>query len=209
MSILNRLSIARHLDDAALAAIWTDASVEDREPSDAHLRECAQCRARMAAFNAWMDELRLDGVAEADEAFSAERLAVQHAHILRRIEAAERPARVITFPTFSRPMSQSSSHMRRWITAAAAAGLIIGVALGQVMDLRQTLTRRSAPAELGSIAPPRSDRPAGIQTASVTTPDPDAAFMAEVDASVSRHSLGELRAIDEFTPRAPLPEGRQ
>ena len=53
------------------------------------------------------------------------------------------------------------------------------------------------------------DRPAGIQTASVTTPDPDAAFMAEVDASVSRRSLGELRTIDEFTPRAPLPEGRQ
>ena len=35
------------------------------------------------------------------------------------------------------------------------------------------------------------------------------AFMAEVDASVSRNSLAELRALDEITPRAPLFEDRR
>lgn len=210
MSILNRLSLGRHLDEAALAAIWTDASIDGGEPSHPHLGTCAQCRARMDAFTTWIDDLRQDAVAEADEAFPAERLAAQHAHIFRRIEAAERPTRVIAFPTFSRPMSPGTSHVRRWITAAAAAGLIVGVAVGQLMDLRHSVTGDATSAELRRVVPPRSDRPvARVQPVNLTMNDSDAAFMAAVDASLSRNSLAELRALDEITPRAPLFEDRR
>jgi hypothetical protein len=206
VSIRNRLSLGRHLDDAALAAIWTDRMMAGGEVSDPHLAECAQCRARMDGFARWMDEVRSEAVAEADEAFPVERLAAQQAHILRRLELADRPARVIAFPTQAQPVSQSSSHIRRWVAAGVAAGLIVGVGVGQLMDFRHaTGTVRSEWAD-----PPRSDRPASrIQPVSAATNESDDAFMADVDASLSRNSLTELRALDAMTPRAPLFEGRQ
>jgi hypothetical protein len=208
VSILNRLSHSSHLDDAALASVWTDASVSGGEVSHPHLSQCAQCRARMDAFAGWMDALRTDAVAEADEAFPAERLAAQQAHIVRRLEAAERPARVIAFPTFTRPMSSGTSHVRRWVAAGAAAGLIIGLGLGQMMDLRHALA--GARSDFRTVDAPRSDRPsARIQPVGATLNESDADFMADVDASLSRNSLSELHAMDAMTPRAPLFEGRQ
>jgi hypothetical protein len=208
VSILNRLSLDGHLTDAQLTAVWTD---RGGEPSHPHLDACSGCRGRMQAFTAWMDGLRFEAVAEADEAFPVERLAAQHGHILRRIEAAERPTRVITFPTSSRPMSGGSSHVRRWITAAAAAGLIVGVAVGQVMNLRravgETVVETTASRGFG---PPRGDRPAGqIQPVSAAYIDNDAAFMADVDASMTRRAPSVLHAIDEVTPRAPFIEERR
>jgi hypothetical protein len=210
VSILNRLSRAPHLDDAALAAIWADACLAGSEASHPHLAGCAPCRARMDAFVEWMEAIRTEDIAEADEAFPAERLAAQQAHIFRRLEAAERPARVIAFPTFTRPMSSGASHIRRWVAAGAAAGLIVGVGLGQLMDLRHTLKDTRSSAEFRTAEPPRSDRPSPrIQPVSATLNDSDDAFMADIDASLSRNSLAELHAMDAITPRAPLFEGRQ
>lgn len=207
MSILNRLSLGGHLDDAALAAIWTGAA---GEPSHAHLAACAPCRARMEALATWLEEVRLEAVNEADDAFPAERLAAQHAHILRRIEATERPARVIAFPSFSRPLSTGTSHARRWIAAAAAAGLIVGLGVGQLMDLRHAITGGSSSAELRVMSPTAPERPASrVQPVSATINDRDAAFMAAVDQSVSHNSLSELHALDAITPRAPLFDGGQ
>ena len=208
MRIHNRLSLERHLDDADLAAVCADASLTGSEPSHPHLADCAQCRARMDALTAWMEDLRSTGVSEADDAFPAERLAAQQAHIFRRIEAAERPARVIAFPTFSRPMSTGTSHVRRWITAAAAAGLIVGVAVGQLMDVRHNLLSGTV-AEFRRAEPrPSEGQSARAGLPGVSDSDTDAAFMAGIDASVRHNSLAELHALDAITPRAPLAESR-
>src|SRR5213075_3472379 len=91
-------------------------------------------------LSSWLDTLQSDATTEADEAFPPERLAAQHAQIFRRLEAAERPARVIAFPKFAQPLTSRTSHASRWIAAAAAAGLIVGVGVGQLMDLRHSLT---------------------------------------------------------------------
>ena len=114
MSILDRLN--GHLDDRALAAIWTDASIDRAQPAHPHLESCAECRTRLAAFSSWLDDLRTDANAEADEAFPAERLAAQQAQILRRLESAGRPARVIAFPRFAQPISATTSNARRWVS---------------------------------------------------------------------------------------------
>lgn len=203
MSILDRLRLNRHLDDAAFAAIWTDRSLSGVQPSHPHLHTCVACRSRLAAFSGWLEELRGEATAEADEAFSAERLAAQHAQIFRRLEAAERPARVIAFPKFSRPLASRSSSASRWVAAAAAAGLIVGVGVGQLRDLRPSLPTNSAPAAQTRVAEarPSHDRPeGGIRTVSTTLGDE--AFLSELDASLSRPAVPELRALDEFTPRA-------
>ena len=141
MSLLNRLRLSAHLDDAALAAIWTDG-----RPSHPHLSNCAACRTRFAEFSAWLENMRVDTTTEADEHFSAERLVAQQAQIFRRLEAAERPARVIAFPKYTQPLTSRTSHASRWIAAAAAAGLIVGVGVGQLMDLRHSLTVANSPA---------------------------------------------------------------
>jgi hypothetical protein len=196
MSLLNRLRLSAHLDDAALAAIWTDG-----RPSHPHLTTCASCRARFAEFSSWLENMRVDAVTEADDYFSAERLATQQAQIFRRLEAAERPARVIAFPRFAQPLSSRSSHASRWIAAAAAAGLIVGVGVGQLMDLRHSLTVRDTPAAQTQLvdAPLTARRDARVQPISAAR---DELFLSELEASLSRASVPELRALDAFTPRA-------
>jgi hypothetical protein len=127
-----------HLDDEAFAEVVA-ARLSLGEPQtdsegEGHLQSCGDCRARYAAFSAWLEAMRSDARAEADEAFGVERLAQQQAQILRRIEGLEHPARVIAFPRFTQPLSGQSSLRHRWVAAAAAAGLIVGVGLGQVLE---------------------------------------------------------------------------
>jgi hypothetical protein len=190
------LRLSAHLDDAALAAIWTDG-----RPSHPHLTTCASCRVRFAEFSSWLENMRVDAVTEADDYFSAERLATQQAQIFRRLEAAERPARVIAFPRFAQPLSSRSSNASRWIAAAADAGLIVGVGVGQLMDLRHSLTVRDTPAAQTQLvdAPLTARRDSRVQPISATR---DEAFLSELEASLSRASVPELRALDAFTPRA-------
>ncbi|MEO8521478.1 MAG: hypothetical protein ABI603_08950 [Acidobacteriota bacterium] len=198
MSILNSLRRSHHLDDAALAAVCAENRLAAR-PGHPHLADCATCRARFTQLEGWLDQLKADTVAEADELFPAERLAAQRAQIFRRLEAAEHPTRVIAFPKFAPPATSRSSGTPRWIAAAAAAGLIVGVGVGQMMDFRHLA----------------SSRPSGVQARlSVQQSEPaspsretagDEAFLRDLDASLSRPSVPELRAFDEFTPHAGEP----
>jgi hypothetical protein len=175
--------------------------LEGEQPAHPHLQSCAACRARLAEFSAWLDGIRTDAIAEADEAFPAERLATQHAQIFRRIEAAERPARVIAFPRFARPLASTNSNVRRWIAGAAAAGLLVGVGLGQFMDLRSTTARDIG--RTGEIAQaPRVERaaPAGVQPASLTISDEE--LMSRLEDLASPRMPDSLLVFDSMTPRA-------
>lgn len=156
----------RHLDDAAFASIWADgltASRETSDPAGMHLRDCAECRRRFEAFTAWLESTREDAIAEADAAFPADRLGAQQAQIARRLEAMEQPARVLSFRRFARPVSPRAPGRQRWIAVAAAAGLVVGVGLGQLLDFGggtarepagspQQVARGSMPAPEASVA---------------------------------------------------------
>jgi hypothetical protein len=201
MSILNRLRLNSHLDDAAIAAVWTESTLEGRRAAHPHLGVCTACRTRFAQFSEWLEELRTEAAAEVDDVFPAERLAAQHAQIFRRIEAAERPARVIRFPKFSPALTARNSHASRWVAAAAAAGLIVGVGVGQMMDLRHLggTAPSSVQARLSTSQRP-AERPSAVAT--VSSGAGDEAFLVDLDASLSRPSVPELRALDDLTPRA-------
>src|SRR5258705_9965894 len=134
MSLLDRLRLSAHLDDAALAAIWTDGRL-----SHPHLDDCVACRARFADFSAWLESIRVDAITQADESFSAERLAAQQAQIFRRLEAAGRPARVIAFPRFAQPLTSRTSHVPRWIPAAPAPRLYVGFGVWQLIGSPHSL----------------------------------------------------------------------
>lgn len=126
-----------HLDDAAFAQVWTDRASGDgpsTQSAERHLASCAECRGRYTGFTEWLETLRADALTEAEAAVTPDRLVAQQTQIQRRLEALEHPARVLAFPRFARPISAQHTPRRRWVAAAAAAGLIVGVAVGQVFD---------------------------------------------------------------------------
>lgn len=192
-----------HLDDGAFAEIWS-ASLEGSEPAnDDHLLECPQCRTRYAAFVSWLDRIQDDARTEADEAFPADRLVTQQAQVMRRLEALERPARVIAFPKFARPIANTQGHAQRWIAAAAAAGLVIGLAAGQLVDIRDALGGRRLPqpaAQPSQTARFNIQLPAPVVTPiSADSVSDEQIFFGEHDQGVRPT---ELRLMDDITPRA-------
>jgi len=139
------------------------------------------------------DELR----AEADEAFPAERLAVQQAQIARRLETLERPARVLAFPKAARAVISGHSHVRRWVTVAAAASLIItGFGLGQIVPLRQINSAVTTPRP--QLNEPRAQNRASELTP-VATAHPEDELLSDV---LAQPRVSTLSALDEMTPHA-------
>jgi len=192
VSLLDRLGRG-HLDDSQFARLWTS-----EDGSHPHLEACAECRARYAAFERWIagvgDELR----AEADDAFPADRLAVQQAQISRRLETLARPARVIAFPKAARAVISGHSHVRRWVTVAAAASLITGFGLGQVMPLRNMLSHQAA------ISQPKPLTKADTVAIAKDLTPPAASPMDEdlLSDAFTRPRVSTLSALDEMTPHA-------
>jgi hypothetical protein len=202
VSLLSRKHSGRHLDEAALTEIWTTASASGRPPSDPHLTACAECRLRYHAFAEWLEDLRDDARAEADELFPPERLASQQAHVLRRLEAMERPARVLAFPRFGRPVTSTQGNAQRWVAAAAAAGLVIGLAAGQFVDIRNTFSR-PAPQPTNTtarLAPTPNTAPDLAAAPNPSVSDETLLYGAEAASSYVR--ISALQPMDDITPRA-------
>jgi hypothetical protein len=202
VSLLSRSAASRHLSDDQFADLWSAAAASGQPVSDAHLSGCAQCRARYANFTAWLDRLHDDAVAEADEVFPPERLAVQQAQVMRRLEALERPARVIAFPRFARPVTSTQGQVQRWVAAAAAAGLVIGLAAGQFFDIRHALSPISTqPAtQTARLATPPLSRASVVPVSTSSVSDETLFFGGDPTQTTERLSM--LQSIDDITPRA-------
>jgi len=192
VSLLERLGRG-HLSDQEFARLWTSG---ERHP---HLDTCADCRARFAEFDGWLLDVGDSLRAEADDAFPAERLAVQQAQIARRLETLERPARVIAFPKAARAVISGHSHVRRWVTVAAAASLIAGFGLGQIVPLRSVIIRQQAAAPSQTFnAPETVARATELTPVSVSSDDDE---LLSSDA-FSSPKVKNLSALDDMTPHA-------
>ena len=192
MSLLERL-VRGHLSDQEFARLWTSG---ERHP---HLDTCADCRARFAAFDGWLLDVGESLRAEADDAFPAERLAVQQAQIARRLETLERPARVIAFPKAARAVISGHSHVRRWVTVAAAASLIAGFGLGQIVPLRSVIIKQQAAAPSQTFNAPETVARATGLTPATTSPDDDELLSSD---AFSSPKVKNLSALDDMTPHA-------
>jgi hypothetical protein len=201
VSFLDRFTDDQHLSDDVLAEIWSAATAEGGTGSHPHLAVCAECRARYAEFTRWLENLRDDAFADADLVMSPERLSAQQTQILRRLETLERPARVIAFPASARPAVSTARGTQRWVAAAAAAGLVIGVAAGQLVDLRRALQPAARPGpvvvDTGAQARPGN----GTPVTNVIRID-EAFLYGDIEASARNVQDSSLRAFDTFTPRA-------
>jgi hypothetical protein len=152
-----------------------------------------------------MNALRTEGTAEADQIFTPERLREQHQQIARRLELVSRPARVISFPgrfvrrTMNASLAGTSRTAPRWIAAAAAAGLFIGVALGasyqytsRARVLEQTFARQTASSPRLTPVATRGGSPAQVAA--------DDAFLSDLETALERPHTRELLAFDALTP---------
>ena len=176
-----------HLSEPALA----EALLTGERP--AHLDRCDLCAERAVELGRWLDEVHAIAVEAADAAFPPERLAVQQAQILRRLEQLDQPSRVIAFPSQYR-IETPESHRRRvapaWVGVAAAAGLALGVVGGQLTARLGGSGSRTAAAQRGPIE--RATNP--VLPASPSLFD----FDLE-NTSLDGTPAGEL---DKITPRA-------
>jgi anti-sigma factor RsiW len=126
---------ARHLrEDRLFECYLAEQDGEPLEPPAAeHLTDCPACGARYADLRRFMDTLRADADAELDDVFPAERLRAQQQQIARRIEHLGHAARVISFPGHppGHPAIVAPTRVAtRWVAAAAAAGLFLGIGVG-------------------------------------------------------------------------------
>ena len=174
-------------------------------PVAEHLADCPPCAERYKELAAFMDELQTGGTKDADDIFTPDRLRAQHHAVMQRLAHVGHAARVIRFPgrrsveLVRRTMTSSTSHgSSRWVAAAAAAGLFIGVAVGAsynygAVGRRQPMFVPQAAAPLSPVATRGDNQP---QTAA------DDAFLSELEVALERPHTRELMAFDALTPHA-------
>jgi anti-sigma factor RsiW len=199
----------RHLTEERLFECYVaERTAEPVDPPAAeHLTDCEACSARYSELVAFMDTVRREGEAEADAVFTQDRLRAQQQQIARRVALVGRPARILSFPgrIVRRSITVSSSRTApRWIAAAAAAGLFVGVAVGASYQFRWGLAphRAAAPFFATGAAAPRAPRltPVATRGAGQAEVASDDAFLSDLEIALDRPRTRELLAFDDFTP---------
>ena len=193
---------ARHLPEQRLYdCYYAERTGEAIDPRTAeHLADCSACGARYTEISRFLDALRAEGDAESQDAFTAERLQAQQQQIARRLEHVGHLARVISFPAqlVRRSISSTTAPTApRWIAAAAAAGLFVGVALGASYewDWRNQFARPVLTGDASVRLSPIATRGSGSNDVAA-----DDAFLSELELALDRPRTRELIAYDALTP---------
>jgi anti-sigma factor RsiW len=195
----------RHADDAALLELVVpNSNATTRETStSAHIRACETCQARAARWRQMLDGLADAGPSSFDELVSPHHLDTQRRRVMGRIERLYAPpeaAHVLRFPAATRPALSKVRLVTRWMSAAAAAGLLVGVTIGQFVHLHPEWPT------LGSArdASVESVEEEGRQETTVTVAPartPTASLLDQLDLVLTTPQIPELTSLDEFTPR--------
>jgi hypothetical protein len=185
---------------------WRALSARD-ERVVRHLAQCADCEARYVQLVEMLEVAGTDATERANAAFPAERLAHQRERILRRIDAHGQRARVLSFPaapTSLRGETRSRPALR-WLTAAALAGLMIGLSAGRVLENRRLFGPSPSATRMATIRPAADAAALGRQSAGSQAVS-DEEFLSELSDAVAGPRTPELEALDALTlPRQSGP----
>lgn len=190
-------------------------------PSAEHLADCPACAGRYTELGAFLNTLSEEADAEISALFPPERLHEQQQNIARRLELVGRAARVISFPgraavpasaataVAQKARTATSRLAARWVAAAAAAGLFVGVAAGTVFnfgprfdvarDGRRGGVTAGARQSAASTLPERLS-PTPAEKAVKAVVDMDDMFMSDLESVLDRPHTSELVAFDALTP---------
>ena len=195
-----------------------------------HLRACGRCENRfndLRTLLKTMSEVAGDGF---EETFTPSRLQAQRARIRQRLAhlvGKVEPARVLAFPFSGRPFRRLDFPSSRWLAAAAVAGLLLGVAAGQLIHYGLAASGTATTGETADDAPRSAadlGRPVGMldMTGTVQLPTPDGddwtaaspltldeferviaeeEFLGDLDLALTSIPVSELESIDALTPR--------
>jgi hypothetical protein len=172
----------------------------DPEIDVRHLASCGVCRAtldtRVAALRLERDAV--DALVEAS--FSDSALDTQRRGIFARLTARRDNGRVLEFPARAGRPARRDRPAMRWLAAAAAAGLFVGMLAGP----------RLQPVLQGPFVGPRHvvARATPLQPVSAREPrvvhTHDELFLSEMETAVNNRGALPLRALDDLTPE-PVP----
>jgi hypothetical protein len=182
-------------------------------PAAEHLSDCDACRRRYADVGAFLNQLGHDADADVHALFPSERLRQQQQEIAKRLELVGRAARVITFPgranAVAGPKARPSTTRltTRWVAAAAAAGLFVGVAAGTSFNFIPGLNFVNSARPVGIVAsrkavtsalPSHLASPPVSEAADIV--DTDDRFMSDLESALDRPHTSELVVFDALTP---------
>lgn len=188
-----------HLTEHRLLELACTAGDHDaREARDLqHIAACDACSQRLAVLAQHLAASRAAAQAEADATFDDARLARQRARVLDRVARLGSPPRILGFPgaVVQSPSAERRLRRHRWLTVAAAAGLLAGLVAGQA------LRRPAASAPVWHTATTAPARTAPRVRAVESRGDDDA-FLDAVDSALSIQRVSELSALDALTPAA-------
>jgi hypothetical protein len=186
-----------HLSDDRLIELCLDGTMAPSEVH--HLTACTACDARRVELTSVLTDVTTSATEEADAAFPAERLARQQARILSRIDHDGRPGRVIAFPASRapEPVSLRTRPTTRWVAAAAAAGLFVGLVAGHFSHDLPVGTHASLRPQVVA-----RQQIAGTSMREASMAITDDEFLGEVEQAIDSSGPAALRPIDALTPRA-------
>lgn len=218
MALWSRLTVglgAGHLGDDELIELLATGSHPSSAATQAHLNRCEVCAKRSMKLQAFLSGLAETNEATLAVAFPLDRLATQRERIMRRLRRSVGPARrgrVLSFPALARPALAGVHRTRRWLGAAAAAGLLVGITVGQFLHVQLELgglAERAGQAEQAMT--PSIDAPAMASSAVLERPSAtsfaepateyDDPFLDELELMLSSPQVPELSPLDEITPR--------
>ena len=209
----------RHLTDERLVACYFAEDSDVAAAADrSHTAICDACAQRYADVTRDLELLADHASAEADVALTPEMLAHQRTQVMRRLEGHGRRADIFVFPTRRNAALASRTSLKRparWVAAAAAAGLTVGLGLGFSVErfrvsrfqvLSGPITSRGerrAPAPPGPQADPRFQQtqaePIPNQAVNQVVASDDE-LLEEIDTALVSRRIEELRALDALTP---------
>lgn len=190
-----------HMPTERLAALAL-ADPDNQHGADAdalaHVSACAECADALSHLAATLDDCRDEAWREADAHFTDAALDAQRVRVLDRLAHIGHAARVLPFPlraSGANPIRPVVN--RRWVSAAAAAGLVIGLITGQLMHILPWDRDDAEPRVASSAAAPagRSGFTPIASTASLT----DYVSLTEVDSAMLRRAA-DVVMFETLTP---------
>ena len=198
-----------HLGDVELLDLLTPAS-SDTPPTaaQAHLNQCDVCTSRSVKLQTFLTGLSETNETTLAKAFPVNRLATQRERIMRRLRRSVEtagPGRVLSFPALARPALARVHRARRWFGAAAAAGLLVGITVGQFLHFHPepAISAQDSSVDAPATATTTPSVLSRPSTASFIDPvaESEDAFLDELELMLSSPQVPELRPVDEITPR--------
>lgn len=197
--------LSRHLSEAELVGLLvpgSDVPTAGDAARRVHLSQCRSCAGRSADLQSLLDAVSETAQSDAETHLSTERLASQRKKIVRRLRRSVEPAQVahvIRFPSIAQP-APTSLRRARWLTGAAVAGLVVGIATGQFLHLHP-LTESTDTVLRDAVTPPNTAASRGLAENAPWLTLEDDAFLQEVDLMLMAPRIPELDPLDEITPR--------